>query len=138
MSLIFTASSDSGSAQHSSRLIGPLVHWLFPNLAEPRVEDIIFFIRKCAHVTEFALFTLLVWRAIRKPVRNDPRPWSWPQAWLAIGIAFVYASSDEIHQRFVPNREGRFHDVLIDTGGAILGMVVICLLMKFSRVTRAN
>ena len=46
-----------------------------------------------------------------------------------IVFCFLYACSDEIHQLFVPGRSGMFTDVLIDTGGAVTGMLVSMLLM---------
>ena len=123
--LIFGASSDASSVQHSSRLIGPLVRWLFPHLAEASVGHIVYFVRKCAHLTEYAILALLFWRAFRKPVKADTRPWSWIEsrnAWLGV---VVYASTDEIHQRFVPGRQGSFYDVLIDSTGGALGLLAL-------------
>jgi VanZ family protein len=50
-------------------------------------------------------------------VKNDPRPWSWAEAGLALAVVFAYAASDELHQVFVPNRTALVSDVLIDTSG---------------------
>ena len=41
---------------------------------------------------------------------------------------FLYAASDEMHQLFVSDRAGKIADVLLDTSGALLGIVVIFLL----------
>ncbi len=125
MSLIFFGSSDSKSYQHSSHLIEPLLHWLFPQMSQAHVEAIHHALRKCAHLTEYAVLGFLLWRAVRKPTRRDPRPWHWREAAIAVGIVFLYASTDEIHQIFVPTRTPLFSDVLIDTSGAVLGMIVL-------------
>jgi VanZ family protein len=125
MSLIFVGSSDARSYQHSSRLIEPLLHWLFPQMSQAHVEVIHHLVRKCAHLTEYAALALLLWRGVRKPVRNDPRPWSWREALMAIVIVFLYASTDEFHQRFVPTRTPLVSDVFIDTSGAVIGMIVL-------------
>ena len=130
MYLIFTASGDTHTVQHSSLLIEPVIRWLFPRLADETVHLIVFLVRKCAHVTEYAALALLVWRALRKPVRQDPRPWLWSQAVFALLWVALYAGSDEIHQLFVPHREGRFHDVLLDSMGAALGLLALWLLGK--------
>src|SRR5207253_2093927 len=90
MSLIFLGSSDSHSYQHSSRFIVPLLHWLFPHMTEEHVEVIHHLFRKCGHLTEYALLAILLWRAVRKPVRNDTRPWSWREALIAVLIVFAY------------------------------------------------
>jgi len=125
MSLIFVGSSDSKSYVHSSRIIVPLLHWLFPHMTPEHVELIHHLFRKCAHLTEYAILAFLLWRAIRKPIPNDPRPWQWRDAALAIFIVFLYASTDEFHQRFVPTRTPMVSDVFIDTSGATAGMILL-------------
>jgi VanZ family protein len=124
-STIFGASSDSGSFQHSSRIIEPLLHWLLPNLSTESVHDVVMVVRKGAHVTEFAIFALLVWNAIRRPRRKDPRPWLWREALEALWFAILYAATDEFHQTFIPSREGCLRDVCIDTSGAIAGLLLL-------------
>jgi len=79
MALIFSASSDANSFAHSSRIIGPLLHWLFPQMPDDTMYLIVLLVRKCAHLTEYAVFALLLWRALRKPVKNAPRPPAWPK-----------------------------------------------------------
>jgi VanZ family protein len=122
MALIFSASSDQQSAQHSSRILGPIVRWLFPHLSEGTVDSIVYFLRKCAHLTEYAVLGWLLWRALRKPVRRDTRPWRWADARLAMLLVALYAASDEFHQSFVPTREAAIGDVLIDAFGAALAL----------------
>lgn len=131
MALIFGASADAASSHRSSRIIEPFVRWLLPHLSERNMDAVVFYVRKCAHVTEYGVLALLFWRALRRPVRNDPRPWQTRLAVWVVGLAFLYALTDEIHQRFVPNREGRFHDVLIDTGGAALAMLALWGFVKW-------
>lgn len=128
MSLIFTASGNVGSFQHSSRILGPILRWLFPSMAVETQDAVIFGIRKCAHLTEYAILAFLVWRAWRKPRWQDERPWMWSHAGVAIWFAMFYATTDEFHQTFVPSREGCVRDVLIDTTGAVVGMIVLWLL----------
>ena len=68
-------------------------------------------LRKIAHATEFAILAALLVRAVA-----DLR-WA-----VAIGIA--YAISDEIHQTFVPGREGSPFDVLVDSVGVAVGALL--------------
>ena len=49
---------------------------------------------------------------------------------IPIVVAFVYACSDEFHQLFIDGRSSEFTDVLIDTCGAILGVLIINLIFK--------
>lgn len=125
MALIFTASQDNESYQHSSRIIAPLLHWLFPSMPNARVDLLVFIARKCAHLTEYAILGLLVWRAVRKPSKSKRRPWSWNEAGFAVLFVALYAASDEIHQLFIPTRYATVHDVIIDTTGAMLGLFLL-------------
>ena len=49
----------------------------------------------------------------------------------------IYAISDEIHQLFVPGRSGQVRDVLIDSAGSLLGIIIVMafekLLIKFNK-----
>ncbi len=74
MAVIFTASSDKHSYQHSSRIFEPLLRWLFPHLSETQIHAVHELFRKCAHVAEYAVLALLLWRAVRRPVKNDSAP----------------------------------------------------------------
>ena len=56
MAVIFTASSDTHSYEHSSRIIAPLLYWLFPHISANTVDWIVFIARKCAHLTEYSVF----------------------------------------------------------------------------------
>jgi VanZ family protein len=134
MGVIFTASGDVRSLQRSSRIIEPILRWLFPHLSEETVQMMVFFARKWAHLAEYALLALLVWRALRRPVRNDSRPWDWRQAFLALGFVVLYATSDEIHQVFVPSRQASVLDVLIDTTGGALGLLALWIIGKWLRI----
>ncbi|MGB7746843.1 MAG: VanZ family protein [Verrucomicrobiia bacterium] len=125
MALIFSASADSHSYEHSSRLIAPLLRWLFPQIPDTRVYAVIYFARKCAHLTEYAVLALLLWRAVRKPVKHDPRPWIWSETRVALLLVALYAASDEFHQSFVPNRDAAVLDVLIDTVGGAAGLLAL-------------
>jgi VanZ family protein len=121
MAVIFAASSDTKSFEHSSRLLAPLLHWLFPKMSGDNVHLVVFLARKCAHLTEYAVFALLVWRALNRS-QNNLAPWSWPTVGGTLLIVFLYAASDEIHQIFVPTRTPAIHDVVIDTIGGGIGL----------------
>jgi VanZ family protein len=130
MVLIFSASGDTKSYEHSSSLFVPLLHWLFPGMSPERIDSIHYLFRKCGHLSEYALLALLLWRAIRQPVRKDPRPWQWAEAGLALALVFLYSASDELHQVFVPTRTGMVSDVFIDTAGGAAGLLILWLLGK--------
>ena len=66
-------------------------------------------LRKGAHVTEYAILGLLLFRAIGREV----------PAFL-LGVA--YAITDEIHQHFVSGRHASPIDVAIDSAGVAFGL----------------
>jgi VanZ family protein len=134
MAVIFTASSDTHSYEHSSRLLAPVLRWLFPHISEKTVDLLVFIARKCAHLTEYSVLALLLWRAIRRPRKNDPRPWDWREAGLTLAIVFLYAAGDEFHQIFVATRTPRLHDVAIDTLGGAAGLFALWLVYRRANV----
>lgn len=123
--LIFTASGDAHSATRSSRIIGPLVRWLFPQWPEPRVEEVVFVVRKAAHVTEYAVLAWLVWRVRARPARRTVVPWRWGDALVAWAVVVAYAVTDELHQAWVPARQASVWDVMLDALGGALGLLVL-------------
>ena len=108
MAIIFTGSSDSHSSEHSSRFVEPFLHWLFPKMSQAHIEDIHLVIRKGAHLTEYAILALLVWRALHQSKTGLPA-WSWPKVGGTLLVVFLYSGSDEIHQSFVPTRTAQFN-----------------------------
>ena len=47
------------------------------------------------------------------------------------GIATAYAVTDEFHQLFVPGRSGQMTDVMIDSGGALVGLLALHVIRMF-------
>jgi VanZ family protein len=81
-------------------------------------------LRKLGHVVEYAILAALMWRALHPTDR--PRQ----LAISAFMITVLYAVSDELHQMFVPGRHGTPLDVMIDAGGAIIGLAAVRLWRK--------
>lgn len=133
MVAIFSASGDRASFQHSSRILEPFLRWFLPNLSSEAINNIVFAIRKCAHLTEYAILALLVWRARRMPIWHDTRPWHWSVAGEALWVAMLYAATDEFHQTFIPSREGCVRDVLIDSSGAVAGLLLLWILGRWRK-----
>ena len=78
------------------------------------------YIRKLAHFTEFCLLSItLAVPLYHHYVQGFCMPL------LTLGISIPYAFSDEFHQLFVAGRAGKLDDVLIDTAGAVFGVLVI-------------
>ena len=116
------ASSDNLNAGNTSRIIGPLILWLFPNTSPETLALVHFITRKIAHFTEYAILGFLAARAFR----TSPHP-AINRRWFLICIALVavYALLDEYHQSFVPSRTASIHDSLIDMAGGLTVLIFI-------------
>ena len=68
-------------------------------------------LRKGAHITEYAILGLLLYRALEREA-------------LALAAGIAYAATDELHQHFVSGRHASPVDVAIDAVGVSLGMLV--------------
>ena len=127
--LISVFSTHYFSSQQTGRVILPVLRWLFP-AATPRMLRLMHTgIRKMAHVTEFGLFSASVFHGIR----GGRFGWRFSWALATLVIAVAYAGLDEWHQSFVPLREARFRDVLIDATGALLAQVFVWAYAKLHR-----
>lgn len=125
MILIFGGSTQLGAPRNTSRFIGPFLRWLVPNISDQTIDSVQFCIRKTSHVTEYAILSLLLWRARRKAFSPEARRWNSRDAGFAILFSAIYAATDEFHQLFVATRQSSIWDVLIDTSGAVLGMLLL-------------
>jgi len=90
--------------------------------------------RKSAHVIEYAVLFLLATASFRLWFPRQSRA---QVLWLALVMAVTYAVSDEIHQAFVFGRGSRFSDVLIDTGGALIGMFILIISERIYHLKRS-
>ncbi|MEI6107213.1 MAG: VanZ family protein [Opitutae bacterium] len=121
MGLIFVASSDAGSFDHSSRFVEPLLRWLFPTASTETIGLMHHFLRKAGHFSEYAVLSLLTLRALRlsRPERSFLNAVA-----LALLVTAGYAATDEYHQSLVPGRTAAVGDVLIDSAGAVTALAV--------------
>jgi VanZ family protein len=127
--VIFTMSTDTFSSDHTREIIWPILRWLYPALTDAQFGVIHFFIRKSAHFTEYFVFGLLLYRAVR-----GPRPgWRWTWGLAALGLAAVYSALDEIHQAFVASRTASAYDSLLDSIGAFFAIAFLFLWFRFRR-----
>jgi len=128
--LISTFSTGAFTSEHTSRIIIPLLRWLFPHAPMDTLELIHHLIRKCMHFMEYFIFSLLVLRGIRSGRKENHIAW----ALLAVLVVAGYASLDEFHQSFVPGRTPAVWDVVIDTTGGVAAQLTAALFVLWGHV----
>lgn len=79
-----------------------------------------FIVKKSAHIIEYAIFSLLNYRALKGLSFKKENA-----GLFAIFISLFYALTDELHQFFTPGRQPRVRDVVFDTIGAIAAIYFV-------------
>jgi VanZ family protein len=78
-----------------------------------------FLVRKAAHISAYFVLGILLFNLLKEYGLGVKK-----MIFISIAIAMLYACTDEVHQVFVSGRSGEVRDVLIDTAGAAVGVVV--------------
>lgn len=119
MFLIFLMSSfDATESTNQSNFIVNIITNIFKI---ENIELLSFIIRKLAHLTEYLILGLLVANMFTKNNINN-------LYLISIILCIIYATSDEIHQLFVPGRACQLRDILIDSIGSITGVYLYKLI----------
>lgn len=97
------------------------------------LEKIEKIIRKLAHFSIYMVVGILMMSLMSTyPIKQIDRI----ATSLITGI--LYASSDEIHQIFIPMRSAMITDVLIDTLGVATGIILVILVLKLRKLKQIN
>lgn len=104
---------------NTSRIVRPLLLWLFPDISEARIQLTHLVMRKAAHFTEYAILGWLAARVFATSSRDLLRRYWFSAALLLIVFQAVL---DEYHQSFVTTRTGSPYDSLIDIVGGLFGL----------------
>lgn len=105
---LFVFSTTIFSAANTSRIIEPILRWIFPAASAAQIVLMHGLVRKSAHFFNYAV---LFWLLIRGPMAGRP--------YAALACCILYAAVDETHQIFVPNRTPSPYDVALDSTGAL-------------------
>ncbi len=127
--LILRLSGDDLSAAQTSRILGPLLAWLFPDLDAGTRQLAHFLVRKGAHFVEYAVLgTLAAWALWR--TRRTRRLLQVAGALaVVLGVAFL----DEGRQARSTERTGSLRDVGLDGAGGLAGAGSFVLLASRRR-----
>ena len=126
------------SAHNTSRILYPLLHFLF-GIGHARFEHLHFYIRKGGHVFGYGMLCILLFRAWRETLASvDGAVWTFRWAALAVLGTAMVASLDEWHQSYLPSRTGTPWDVLLDTCAAIAAQILLLTYYAWSRRRSAS
>ncbi|MCL5096321.1 MAG: VanZ family protein [Candidatus Omnitrophica bacterium] len=125
MMFIFIGSTDVLSSAHTSRFLVPFLRWLKPDISQAALAKAQFMVRKAGHISEYAILSILLWRAFPRPESSLASSWYWRGAAVVLPIVALYAASDEVHQSFYRSRFASVWDVSLDTIGAAVGLALV-------------
>lgn len=141
IAVIFSFSLQPGdiSSKTSAEVGKWIVEVALPQLAEEienisadRIENMHYLLRKCAHFSEYFILGVLVEKSIQQ-IRICRK------TWLGLPICVLVAAIDETIQLFVSGRSGRAADVVLDSVGALCGVVFLLLMGKvFKRMKKSR
>lgn len=121
----FSGQSGAESGGLSLKVARKLLQW-FPMIDMP-MDDFHHIVRKLAHMGIFAVQGLFTGLSLMNALRMDSG-----SAWAAISC-FIMAAANEYHQTFIDGRSGEVRDVLIDSAGALLGILAAAILLLIAR-----
>lgn len=131
-------------ASNSSKQSGTIVEIIssiipyIKNMQEPQKtilmkEVITPIVRKLAHFSIYALLGVFTTNFVLT-IENKKLS---KTSILSLIFCLIYAITDEYHQTFIPGRYGDLRDVLIDTSGALVGIlstiVITIITRKFKK-----
>ncbi len=117
IAIIGFMSSGQASMSETSRFIRPLLEFLFPTTPEEILQIYHGYIRKLAHLTEYAILAFFAARAFFYSKKVFAQKNWFP---LSLGLVALVATIDETNQSFNSARTGSPYDVLIDCFGGLI------------------
>ena len=116
--IILFASTSFGAMSNTSRIIRPLLHFLFPSAAEETITNYHAVIRKLAHLTEYSILAFWTCRAFWSSAKIFLQRYWYVFSFFSVVLV---ASIDEYNQSFDSLRTGTIYDVFLDAlGGAVM------------------
>jgi VanZ family protein len=128
--VIIIVESVFGSAANTGWLLQELSRWAFGYLDRERFAVWHHILRKTGHFVGYGICGYLWFRAL---VRTCTKIRLLSCAAIAVAISFLTASLDEWHQSFSPGRTSQFSDVVLDTSGAFVLVLLALIAMRMPR-----
>lgn len=131
----FSSKTAEESSDFSEKIAGSVVKTIVKviDVEEEKTDDVFnvvhFLIRKGAHLTEFAVLSLLTFfLAHSYGFKNSVC------AIISLTYCLIFAVTDEFHQLFVSGRSGEVRDVLVDFCGGIIANLGSALGFRIKKI----
>jgi len=137
MALIFffssqDASSSSASSGTAIRTVAAAVSPSYRQMPPPKQDQVVTayqnLARKSAHALLYLVLGVLSAAAISRHIGK-----TLPLIVIAELVSILYACSDELHQHFSAGRSPQITDVLLDSAGALCGILLLVLFARGRR-----
>jgi VanZ family protein len=126
--VILFVSTSFGAMSNTSRVIRPLLYFLFPLASEETITIYHGFIRKLAHLTEYSILAFWASRAFWSSTKILLQKYWYLFSFLTV---LLIASIDEYNQSFDSLRTGTIYDVLLDALGSAMMISILFVYKKF-------
>ena len=127
-----TSSDISGSfIEYVVKLFAPEIS---ENDLSVTVESLQFFVRKAAHFSVYTFLGILSFSHISTYNALSVKS----RAFISLALSALYSVSDEYHQTFISGRSGELRDVLIDTAGALTGIIISLIIYKIYKAIKTE
>jgi len=138
IAVIARESTEAFSSSFTTLVLRPIWEKIFGPTSDFHWEEIHHVIRKTGHFVGYGLLGVVwlrAWLRTRRGsyVANELRRWRLHSTALALACTALIASADEIHQTFLPDRTGRFADVVLDTSGATAMILILAIFFRWWR-----
>jgi hypothetical protein len=129
LAVIVLESTNIGSAEHTSRILYPIFHFLF-GMDLIRFAAWHAFLRKIGHFVGYFTLSVLLFRSWRATFPRLSTQWCLQWAMVAFLNASLVAVLDEWHQNFLPSRTSTFGDVILDSTAAFVAQIALFAVLR--------
>lgn len=122
LALMAYFSTDVFSGDNTRGVIETILGWFGAHLSHHAINEVNHYVRKAAHVTEYSIFAVLVFRAFRADSALR-----WKLSWFigSLSIVVVWSLLDELHQSFTRTRGASIYDSMLDSTAGLLALIVV-------------
>ena len=125
--IIFLLSNQSGGASTSNSNI--FVDFLY-NITKINKDLLIVIVRKSAHIFEYFVLFILTYNCFNNyGIKN---------IYISIIFCILCSIFDEVHQLFISGRTGSIQDIIVDSIGVLIGMLLEVAYGKKKKVKKTS